>query len=95
MTFTPKQEPYRKWHVDKTLNIGHLLTTLVIAGSAFMYASGMDKRVAVLEEKTTAQARIAEQSQTNTRELANDVKDEIRLLRSDMMDILRSQVPKQ
>lgn len=94
MSFIPKQEPYRKWHVDKTLNIGHLLTTLVIAGSAFMYASGMDKRVAVLEEKTTAQAKVAEQAQTNTKELASDVKDEIRLLRSDVMSILREKSAK-
>lgn len=89
MTFAPER---RKWHVDKTLNIGHLLTTFVIAGSAFMYASGMDKRVAVLEEKMASQARVNEQAQTNTRDLANDVKNEIRLLRSDVMSILRDKV---
>lgn len=79
----------RKWHVDKTLNIGHLLTTVVIAGSAFMYASGMDKRVAVLEEKMASQSKVNEQAQAATRDLANDVKNEIRLLRSDVMQILR------
>jgi hypothetical protein len=80
--------------VDKTLNIGHLLTTFVLAGSVFMYASGMDRRVAVLEEKAQSQAKLSEQAQINTRELATDVKNEIRLLRSDVMSILREKSAK-
>lgn len=86
---TSNAEERRKWHVDKTLNIGHLLTTVVIASSVFIYASGMDKRVAVLEEKAVSQSKVAEQAQANTKELASDVKVEIRLLRSEITSILR------
>ena len=44
-TFNPSAQDRRSWHLDKTLNISHILTTLVIAGSLFAYAGGMDKRV--------------------------------------------------
>lgn len=41
---TPIEYDRRGWHLDKTLNITHLLTTLVIAGSLFSYANNMDRR---------------------------------------------------
>ena len=48
---TPLEVDRRHWHLDKTLNVSHLLTTVVIAGSLFAYANNMDRRVAILEEK--------------------------------------------
>lgn len=83
-----KQQHYeerRHWHLDKTLNLSHLLTTLVIAGSLFMYAGGMDKRVAVLEAQVVSQKQANEQARNDVRELINDVKFEVRALRADVM----------
>ena len=48
---TPSEPDRRHWHLDKTLNVSHLLTTVVIAGSLFAYANNMERRVAILEEK--------------------------------------------
>lgn len=79
----------RQWHLDKTLNISHLLTTLVIAASIFAYASGMDKRVAVLEEKIQTQAAHSQQTSQEVRDLANDVKYELRMLRTELMNIVK------
>ena len=59
---TPVEPDRRHWHLDKTLNVSHLLTTLVIAGSLFAYANNMDRRVAILEEKMQAQAVQNQQS---------------------------------
>ena len=78
-------EDRRHWHLDKTLNLSHLLTTLVIAGSLFAYAGGMDKRVAVLEAQVLAQKQANEQARNDVRELINDVKFEVRALRADVM----------
>ena len=36
------------WHLDKRLNVGHILTTIIIAGSMFTWASGMEARMARL-----------------------------------------------
>ena len=33
------------WHIDKSVSVGHLLTTVVIAVSVFMYFGKMDKQV--------------------------------------------------
>lgn len=82
------EKPYedrRHWHLDKTLNLSHLLTTVVIAGSLFAYAGGMDKRVAVLEEQMTTQKQANEQARNDVRDLINDVKFEVRALRADVM----------
>lgn len=76
------------WHLDRTLNIGHLLTTLIVAGSVFIYASNMDKRVAVLEERLASQALSNQQAQQDIKALATDVKQELRLLRTDIKDAL-------
>lgn len=78
-------EERRHWHLDKTLNLSHLLTTLVIAGSLFAYAGGMDKRVAVLEAQVVSQKQANEQARNDVRELINDVKFEVRALRADVM----------
>lgn len=43
------------WHLDKRVNLGHLLTTLSLAVAIFVWASAMDRRVAVLEEKAAVQ----------------------------------------
>ena len=40
----------RRWHLDKRLNVGHLLTTLTIAGALFFWASKVDTRIALLEQ---------------------------------------------
>ncbi len=35
----------RAWHLDKTISVGHLLSTVVIAISVFSWASAVDRRV--------------------------------------------------
>lgn len=78
----------RNWHLDKTLNVSHLLTTLVIAGSLFAYANNMDRRVAILEEKMQVQVQENSRSAAEVRELAADVKHELRLLRTELMRMM-------
>jgi len=35
----------KNWHLDKTISVGHLLSTVVIAISLFSWASAVDRRV--------------------------------------------------
>lgn len=35
----------RHWHWEKSINIGHILSTLVIAGAMINYTTNIDKRV--------------------------------------------------
>ena len=87
---TPLEVDRRHWHLDKTLNVSHLLTTVVIAGSLFAYANNMDRRVAILEEKMQVQAQENMRSGAEVRELAADVKHELRLLRTELMRLMAS-----
>ena len=87
---TPVEPDRRHWHLDKTLNVSHLLTTVVIAGSLFAYANNMDRRVAILEEKMQAQAVQNQQSAADVKELATDVKHELRLLRQELLSMMRN-----
>lgn len=54
------------WSFDQRINVGHLLTTLAMAASLFVYAGAIDKRIAVLEEKAAAQRErdVQQDSQT-------------------------------
>lgn len=87
---TPSEPDRRHWHLDKTLNVSHMLTTMVIAGSLFAYANNMDRRVAILEEKMQTQAQENMRSGAEVRELAADVKHELRLLRTELMRLMAS-----
>lgn len=87
-THTPVEQDRRHWHLDKTLSVSHLLTTLVIAGSLFAYANNMDRRVAILEEKMQVQEQENSRSAAEVRELAADVKHELRLLRTELMRMM-------
>lgn len=42
------ESPHESWHLDKRFNVGHLLSTIVLAGAMFGWASSMESRVAVL-----------------------------------------------
>lgn len=87
---TSVEQDRRHWHLDKTLNVSHLLTTVVIAGSLFAYANNMDRRVAILEEKMQAQAQENMRNGAEVREIAADVKHELRLLRTELMRLMAS-----
>lgn len=90
---TPVEPDHRHWHLDKTLNVSHLLTTLVIAGSLFAYANNMDRRVVILEEKMHVQAAENQRSQTEVKELTSDVKHELHLLRTELLRLMATKNP--
>lgn len=43
----------RNWHFEKTVSIGHLLTTLSIAGSILIWAMHMESRITILQAGLT------------------------------------------
>lgn len=86
--YTRTESDRRHWHLDKTLNVTHLLATISIVGSLFMFANSMDRRVAVLEEKMQAQVVAGAQSREEMKDLASDVRHELRLLRTELMRLM-------
>lgn len=74
----PDPNPIR---FDKTVNLGHVISTLVFVGGIFLQWSVMDKRVTVLEESRQTQRERDTNQDTNTREKAQEVKDALADLR--------------
>jgi hypothetical protein len=74
------QAPFGGFQWDRHINVGHVLTTLAMAGSIVFWGNAMDKRVAVLEEQyRTQQQRDAQQD--------NATAAAILLLRSDFAEL--------
>lgn len=74
------EKPRQHWSFDQRINVAHLLTTVAMVAGLFGYASAIDKRIAVLEEKAIAQRE--RDTQQDSQALAA-----LQLLRSDLADL--------
>ncbi len=59
------------WHLKKEFNIGHLLTTIVLAGGIIIWGMKMDSRVAVLEAGRLDLRGHIQEINTNIRDIRN------------------------
>lgn len=66
-----------RWHLEKTINAGHVLTTVTIIASLFVWGSKMDTRVAVLEQQRVEQQRTNDQHDQADREIRLAIKEGI------------------
>lgn len=76
----------RQWHLDRRLNISHIITTLSLAVGLVVWAGAMDRRVAVLEERAAAQRLIDDRQDADMLRALNLIKEESRLLRDELRD---------
>lgn len=63
----------RPWHLDRTVSLSHIITTVSAIGAALIFASKLDTRVSLLEQSATQQQR--------------DVSDFKAAVRQDLRDI--------
>lgn len=70
----------REWHLDKTVSVGHLISTLVIGISVFSWAIALDKRV----EQNSIQIQLIKEQQHLEAARVKALRTE---LRSDLRDI--------
>lgn len=64
MTKQPAEHERRHWHLEKTVSVGHIATTVAVAGSVFIWALQMDTRVAIVETRLAYTYRSAEKLET-------------------------------
>jgi hypothetical protein len=80
----PNSEPQRKrLSFDPTINLGHVLTGIMMLGAGFGAYSTLDRRLAVQEEKTSAIVLRQQEQQAQ-------VKDSLQEIKSDVKDVQRS-----
>ena len=68
------------WHLDKKLNISHLIATAGIMTSLFVWGGKMDTRISLIEQQQASQQRTDERQD-------RDTKDGIIALRNDIASI--------
>ena len=81
----------RSWHLDKTISVGHLVSTLVIAISVFSWAATLDKRV---EQNSIAIVHLKEQQaneQKRLQELRQEIKQDLRDINQKLDRLIESQ----
>jgi hypothetical protein len=76
----------RHWHLDKRLNVSHLLTTVALATGMIGWGAAMDRRVAILEERAAAQRNIDDRQDAELLRAHLMLKEEIRGVRDELRD---------
>ena len=51
----PQNEQPERWHLKKEIQITHVIATLALVGSVFVYVSKVDQRLTIVETQLTAQ----------------------------------------
>ena len=68
------ENDYHQWHLDKTVSIGHIISTVAIALSVFSWALVMDKRI----EQNAQSIKFLTQTQKDAEDRFSVTKQEIR-----------------
>lgn len=71
---------HEHWHLRKEINVGHMISTIMLMVAAFTWSSNIDKRVTVLETRQ-------EQQSQQTTEMRAELRTELRTL-NDKLDKL-------
>lgn len=72
------------WHLDKRLNLGHLLTTLALATSIFVWASAIERRVSVHDAEIEILKTANKEAIALLRDELREVRNELRYMRADL-----------
>lgn len=72
------QEPEASWHLDKKVNISHILATLTLAAAIFTWGSKIEQRVALVESSTARQAQVDQAQDREFRRYVVEMREDVR-----------------
>ena len=81
-------DEYSAWHLDKRINISHMVATIVLAGGAIGAWSAQNERIARLEARLEAREAAAITESTEIRVTLSDLRTEVGQVR----DLLIQQI---
>ena len=81
----------KHWHLKKELNIGHILTTIVLALGIITWGNTMDQRVTKAETMIENLDRMLVITAGNNREMRAELLSELRDLRRDINALYQQQ----
>lgn len=68
----------KRWHIDKTINLAHVLTTMGLIAALFAWGGNVDKRIALLEDNRIVQKTIDMQQDEQARAAVLLLREELR-----------------
>ena len=74
MEYDGDNKRVQHWHLEKSISIGHIVTTIAIAGSVMAWAMSMDTRVSIVETQIKYSANENQKSEANFREGVGEIK---------------------
>lgn len=73
-----ESEAEKRWHIDKTINLAHVLTTMGLIAALFAWGGNVDKRIALLEDNRIVQKAIDMQQDEQARAAVLLLREELR-----------------
>ena len=77
----------RQWHLEKSVSISHIISTIAIAGSMFVYIGKMDTRIALLEQSNQQQAHTDQRQDAERSESLREIRENMKAI-SEKLDRL-------
>jgi hypothetical protein len=79
----------REWHLEKGVNVSHIIATLTLAVSAFAWANSIDKQVAITREQVNYLQKSQAEAQANMVYFKTEIKQDLRDISSKLEKIAR------
>jgi hypothetical protein len=90
---TPKQSDSPSdgaWHLDKKVNLSHIVATLMLAAAIFTWGSKIEQRIALVESASQRQASIDQTQDQEFRRYVVEMRDDIRELSRKIEKLIES-----
>ena len=68
------------WHLDKKVNLSHIVATLMLAAAIFTWGSKIEQRIALVESAAVRQAQVDQAQDQEFRRSVVEMRDDIREL---------------
>jgi hypothetical protein len=85
--YPEKKMDRRGWHLDKTVGVTHLITTLTIVVSVLAWANTIDKRITLIEAEAQHQRETDNRQDAVLRESLAAIRDTLREMKETMTRI--------
>lgn len=72
------QDADTAWHLDKKVNISHILATLTLAGAIFTWGSKIEQRIALVEASAVRQQAVDQAQDQEFRRSVVEMREDIR-----------------
>ncbi len=86
------ENDYHQWHLDKTVSIGHIISTVAIALSVFSWALVMDKRIEKNAQSIEFLAQNHERLEQRVDATRNEIRQDLRAINAKLDRLIEQRI---